>query len=931
MRWFLRIYLPIALGTASLMAADQNHGLMVANASRIESSRIMQDYPRVQPLIEGGLISRLYGPSFGHGTDPIAAAESFRENYTDIFGVDASELRLGSWFNGNTTQGVIYQPETDDYKFTLVYYSHYYANLPVFRGELRLLVRNQLDHPIVLAISTLRSLQGFEPGALPSLSDAAERGMQSALQHVPDLLNFSEPRFVIWAGIDRETPAPRVAIEFMADDGKEGLPDQQKWLYLTDVHTGEILFSENQILHVDVVGSVAGNATQGVPADLCAPEVPTILPHARVSIGATTAFSDYDGNFVIPNAGSSPVTVQSELQGRYFTIVDQGGSIPVLSLNVTPPGPADFLHNAANSSEFLRSDVNCYYHSNLMRDFVLARNPTFPTIANQTGFTVNVNQNNTCNAFYNGNSINFFRAGGGCANTGFSTVVHHEYGHHLVAVAGSGQGQYGEGFGDVMGVLITETTELAVGFQNNCNAGIRSANNNMTYPCSGAIHFCGQLLSGVVWSFRNQLLASDPSGYYATWTTLTVNSVLLHTGTEIGAGLAIDFLTLDDTDNNLENGTPHYAEIAAAFGPRNFTIPPLALLNITFPNGRPSLISPAGGTRVRVRVEPLAANPQAGSGRLHYSTGGPYTEIPMEVVSSNEYDAIFPAISCETSVNYYVSARTTTNVLVTSPGDAPTTRYSAISAYSLPVLFEDNFETDLGWTVQNNPGLTDGAWDRGVPVNCNRGDPPSDYDGSGQCYLTDNSAAGNCNSDVDGGITWLISPPLNMSSGDGIVSYARWYSNNFGAAPNADVFVVAVSNNNGSTWVTVETVGPTGPQAGGGWYTNSFRVGQFVSPTSQVRVRFEASDLGTGSVVEAAVDAFRVVQINCNPSFPLGDMNCDGEVNNFDIDPFVLALTDPAGYATAYPNCNILNGDVNSDGVLNNFDIDPFVLLLTGP
>ena len=61
----------------------------------------------------------------------------------------------------------------------------------------------------------------------------------------------------------------------------------------------------------------------------------------------------------------------------------------------------------------------------------------------------------------------------------------------------------------------------------------------------------------------------------------------------------------------------------------------------------------------------------------------------------------------------------------------------------------------------------------------------------------------------------------------------------------------------------------------------------------------------------------------------VGDMNCDGMVNNFDIDPFVLGLTNPAGYMAAFPNCNISNGDVNADGAFNNFDIDPFVMLLT--
>ena len=61
-----------------------------------------------------------------------------------------------------------------------------------------------------------------------------------------------------------------------------------------------------------------------------------------------------------------------------------------------------------------------------------------------------------------------------------------------------------------------------------------------------------------------------------------------------------------------------------------------------------------------------------------------------------------------------------------------------------------------------------------------------------------------------------------------------------------------------------------------------------------------------------------------------GDVNCDGNVNAFDIDPFVLALSDPAGYAAAYPECNLLTADCNGDGDVNSFDIDPFVALLTG-
>ena len=59
-----------------------------------------------------------------------------------------------------------------------------------------------------------------------------------------------------------------------------------------------------------------------------------------------------------------------------------------------------------------------------------------------------------------------------------------------------------------------------------------------------------------------------------------------------------------------------------------------------------------------------------------------------------------------------------------------------------------------------------------------------------------------------------------------------------------------------------------------------------------------------------------------------GDTNCDGVLNFFDIDPFILALTDPSGYAAAYPECDQMLADIDGNGTVNNFDIDPFVAVL---
>jgi hypothetical protein len=74
-----------------------------------------------------------------------------------------------------------------------------------------------------------------------------------------------------------------------------------------------------------------------------------------------------------------------------------------------------------------------------------------------------------------------------------------------------------------------------------------------------------------------------------------------------------------------------------------------------------------------------------------------------------------------------------------------------------------------------------------------------------------------------------------------------------------------------------------------------------------------------------------------------GDVDNSGDAKSFDIDPFVLLLTDADAYCATYPGlCEgstydpergsaRYRGDLNCDGAVNVFDIDPFVLKLTNP
>jgi hypothetical protein len=61
-----------------------------------------------------------------------------------------------------------------------------------------------------------------------------------------------------------------------------------------------------------------------------------------------------------------------------------------------------------------------------------------------------------------------------------------------------------------------------------------------------------------------------------------------------------------------------------------------------------------------------------------------------------------------------------------------------------------------------------------------------------------------------------------------------------------------------------------------------------------------------------------------------GDLNCDGEANLGDVNPFVLALSDLSAYELLFPDCPFGNRDINGDGSFDFRDINPFVALLVG-
>ena len=89
----------------------------------------------------------------------------------------------------------------------------------------------------------------------------------------------------------------------------------------------------------------------------------------------------------------------------------------------------------------------------------------------------------------------------------------------------------------------------------------------------------------------------------------------------------------------------------------------------------------------------------------------------------------------------------------------------------------------------------------------------------------------------------------------------------------------------------------------------------------------DACDIASGTSVDANGNG---IPDECDAAVLAGDLNCDGAVNFADINPFVLLLTDPAGWQAEHPGCPPLNGDINGDGSVGFGDINPFVALLAG-
>lgn len=330
-----------------------------------------------------------------------------------------------------------------------------------------------------------------------------------------------------------------------------------------DVETGKV-HKENRKYHSnrEVSGTVSGMGIKFFESTETKLETLT-LPMLELSGSDGSLFStDSLGAFKVDTANDLKVT--ATMKGKWARVVTKSGT--ALSAVGEGTSPIKIMFNE-KGAEFDTAQVNGYFHTNVVHDFVKSFGLNSAKIDKQV--TVNVNLPQTCNAYYTGGTINFFKAGASgatkCVNSAYDSVVYHEYGHLVDdAFGGITDGGMSEGWGDVLSILITKQPIIGKGFfANDPSKYIRNADNNYVYKPGDEVHKAGQALAGFVWHLRDALMKKYGADKVDKMIGELVLPSLASNAKDMYA-VAKEVLVRNDDDGNLANGTPDKAEIVAA-------------------------------------------------------------------------------------------------------------------------------------------------------------------------------------------------------------------------------------------------------------------------------------------------------------------------------------------------------------------------------
>ncbi len=428
------------------------------------------------------------------------------------------------------------------------------------------------------------------------------------------------------------------------------------WIGKVDATTGEILaLYDDWKYSAAVEGGVFPRSNDGACLDGCEqPAWP--MPYCDLSVDGSPRTTNDAGLFDCSPAGSAATT---SLSGPYVRISDNCGAVSESAtcdddLDLGASGGTDCAVPAGHSAGDTHSSRTNFYHLNRIKEKGRYWLPSNTWLAQQ--LTANVNINSTCNAFWNG-TVNFYKSGGGCRNTGeIGGVIHHEYGHGLDQNDGGNYDNPSEAYADVVAILQEHrscvgrgfwTSQTCTGYGDACVecTGIRDMDwdkreshtpatpANFTQPnCGGGGGPCGREVhcesyvpSEAVFDLAFRDLPASGMDLDSAW---QLAEKLFYKSRQGSGGNAFNcslpnsdgcgasswftkFRNADDDDGNLSNGTPHAAAIFAAFDRHKIACGAAADASNQSTSSCPSLAKPAltlaeGSNSVSLSWSPVA-------------------------------------------------------------------------------------------------------------------------------------------------------------------------------------------------------------------------------------------------------------------------------------------------------------------------------------
>ena len=267
--------------------------------------------------------------------------------------------------------------------------------------------------------------------------------------------------------------------------------------------------------------------------------------------------------------GTSPGALVARASGPLVAVVNATGSAVQRSFTIQPGGTVTWN---ASGDELIEAQLNAFIHARIVKDYSREHYaPELEWLDQQ--LPVNVNIDDSCNAYSDGESINFFQSSAQCANTAqLADVVYHEFGHSLhahsiVEGVGAFDGAHSEGLADYLAATITGDPGMGRGFffDDGPLRHIDPPDKENIWPRDvGEVHLTGLIFAGAMWDLRKLLIQQ-----YGKNQGVDVVNRLFYATLERATSIPttyVEVLVEDDDDGDLSNGTPNICDINAAFG-----------------------------------------------------------------------------------------------------------------------------------------------------------------------------------------------------------------------------------------------------------------------------------------------------------------------------------------------------------------------------